>query len=287
MAPMTTSGGERERARGYFDRNAAWWGDVYGDDSLAGEVYRERERQGLAWIDELALSAGARVMEIGCGAGRVAVALADRGFDVEAVDASPEMVDRAREHITMRGLEQRAHVQVADAERVPGASGSFDLVVAIGLLPWVPSPKLAVLEAARLVRPGGAMLLTADNAARLGAFGEPGAHPLLGRAREARRNWRRRRGVQMGPRWRMLFRRQVDAMIAAAGLRIERRTTIGYGPFTVRGKAVLSEERGRSLHRALTAASRERLPFLRRVGWHYMVLARRVEPGADEQGANE
>lgn len=284
---MATGDGERERARGHFDRNAAWWGDVYGDDSLEGEVYRERERQGLAWIDELALPTGARVMEIGCGAGRVAVALADRGFDVEAVDASPEMVGRAREHIAARGLDDRARVEVADAEHVPGDTGAFDLVVAVGLLPWVPSPERAVLEAARLVRPGGAMLLTADNAARLGAFGEPGAHPLLAGAREARRSWRRRRGVQMGPRWRMLFTRQVDGMIAAAGLRIERRTTVGYGPFTVRGRAVLSEARGRRVHRALTAASRQRLPFLRRMGWHYLVLARSAQPGTGEQGGDK
>ena len=72
----------------------------------------------------------------------------------------------------------------------------------------------------------------------------------------------------------------MNEIVTANGMRIERRTTVGYGPFTVRGRAVMNEARGRRLHHALSALARERLPFLRRMGWHYLVLARRVQERA-------
>ena len=82
----------------------------------------------------------------------------------------------------------------------------------------------------------------------------------------------------MGPRWRMHFPGRVDSMLAAAGLQVRRRTTIGFGPFSIRGHGIIADDRGRRLDRTLSALAAERLPFLRRLGWHYVVLADRPRP---------
>ena len=269
--------GERERRLGFFDRGASWWDDVYTHDTLAGDVYRARERRILAWVGDLGLAPGASIFEVGCGAGRLASALGERGFEVDAIDASSAMVRHARKHVADAGLGDRVRVEVGDAESLPGESESFDLVVAVGVLPWVESPVRLVHECARLLRPGGAVILTADNASRLGALGEPGAHPIFSPIREARRAWRKRRGATMGPRWRMHYPAQVDSLLADAGLRVGRRSTVGFGPFTVRSRKILGEDRGRHLDRMLNGLAAERLPFLRRRGWHYVVLAHRPE----------
>lgn len=270
---MSTSSQQGARAQAFFDRTASWWDDVYSDDSLAGEIYREREQRVLTWVDELQLPARARVLEIGCGAGRLAAALGERGMIVDAVDASAGMVEKARAQIAQRGLGDRVSVQIADAEQTHAAGGDFDLVVAVGLLPWVASPARVVAEAARAVRPGGWLILTADNAARVGALGEPGAHPLFIPLLEARR--RLRPGKASGLRWRMHLPRQVDAMVTRGGLRVRRRTTLGFGPFTLRDRAAMSDAHGLRVHRLLSALAQDRLPLLRRMGWHYLLLAQR------------
>jgi SAM-dependent methyltransferase len=269
--------GERERRLGFFDRGASWWDDVYTHDTLAGDVYRARERRILAWVGDLGLAPGASIFEVGCGAARLASALGERGFEVDAIDACSAMVRHARKHVADAGLGDRVRVEVGDAESLPGESESFDLVVAVGVLPWVESPVRLVHECARLLRPGGAVILTADNASRLGALGEPGAHPIFSPIREARRDWRKRRGVRMGPRWRMHYPAQVDSLLADAGLLVGRRSTVGFGPFTVRSRKILGEDRGRHLDQMLNGLAAERLPFLRRRGWHYVVLAHRPE----------
>lgn len=79
----------------------------------------------------------------------------------------------------------------------------------------------------------------------------------------------------MGPRWRMHYPARVDSMLVDAGLRVRRRTTVGFGPFTVRSKRVLGEDRERRLNAMLSGLAADRLPFLRRRGWHYVVLADR------------
>ncbi len=272
---MGTDLDERERRLGFFDHRASWWDDVYTHDTLAGDVYRARERRILAWVSDLDLAPEASIFEVGCGAGRLASALGARGFKVDAIDASAAMVHRARRHVADAGLGDRVRVEVGDAESLPGTSEGFDLVVAVGVLPWVESPPRLVGECARLVRAGGAVILTADNASRLSALGEPGGHPIFAALREARRGWRSRRGTTMGPRWRMHYPAQVDSMLVDAGLRVRRRTTVGFGPFTVRSRRIVGEDRGRRLDRMLSGLAADRLPFLRRRGWHYVVLADR------------
>jgi len=93
-----------------------------------------------------------RVLEIGVGTGLVARPLTDRGHVVAGVDLAPAMLARARERIGAR-------VVVADAARLPVATGAVDAVVAVWVLHVVADPASVVAEARRVLHPGGRLLV--------------------------------------------------------------------------------------------------------------------------------
>jgi ubiquinone/menaquinone biosynthesis C-methylase UbiE len=116
-----------------------------------------------------------RLLDLGCGMGGFAVAAALEGAQVVALDYNP-----AYGSITvLRAARYGLHlpVMVAAGEAVPLPAQSFDAVTCWDVLEHVQSPDLLLAELARVLRPGGVLLLTAIN--RL-AFRDPHYHlPLL------------------------------------------------------------------------------------------------------------
>jgi SAM-dependent methyltransferase len=94
-----------------------------------------------------------RILDLGCGEGRLARDLAALGHDVVGVDLSPAMVAAARE----AAPEMELHV--ADAAALPFEDGSFGLVVAFMSLQDVDDLRGAIREAARVLAPGGRLCL--------------------------------------------------------------------------------------------------------------------------------
>jgi SAM-dependent methyltransferase len=104
----------------------------------------------------------ARLLDIGCGAGRNAVPLARAGWDVYGVDLSLPMVTTARARLAAAQLTDRARVLLAPMDHLPFASASFDFIVAHGIWNLARSGgefRRAVDEAARVARPGCALFL--------------------------------------------------------------------------------------------------------------------------------
>jgi Methyltransferase domain len=87
----------------------------------------------LSWIDALSLPPGARVLEVGCGPGHTAVELARRGFTVECTDSSTEMVALTSRRISEARVADAVAVSV-DVHALPSSTGSFALVIALGVL---------------------------------------------------------------------------------------------------------------------------------------------------------
>src|SRR3954467_8941380 len=87
-----------------FGQTADYWRDVYEHEGLQGLVYRERMQAALAWVDELGLPQGSRVLEVGSGAGLATVELARRGFPVEATDSSADMAAATSRRVEEAGL---------------------------------------------------------------------------------------------------------------------------------------------------------------------------------------
>lgn len=125
----------------------------------------------------------ARILDLGCGGGRTTVALETRGYDVDAIDLSEDLVREARKRV------QRSRVLVMDARSLAFESGSFDAALFSfnGLDCVHPrSERQRVLrEIHRVLRPSGTFYYSGHNG--VGAwFPRPGdsARKLLRRARE-------------------------------------------------------------------------------------------------------
>ena len=107
-----------------------------------------------------------KVLDLGCAAGRNAVLLAGKGFDVEALDASSAMAAKTRERVAaiLGASEAERRVRVGRMDDLSFArDASFDLVVALGLYHCAQSRSewdRALSETARILKPGGRLLVS-------------------------------------------------------------------------------------------------------------------------------
>jgi ubiquinone/menaquinone biosynthesis C-methylase UbiE len=125
------------------------------DDDFGHSIRTPGERAAWDRILALVLEAlpGLAALDVGCGTGFLALELAARGHQVVGVDFAPAMIEEARRKATARGLSVR--FEEADAEQLPFAPGSFDLVISRHLLWTLPHPLAAIDEWIRVLRPGG------------------------------------------------------------------------------------------------------------------------------------
>ena len=107
----------------------------------------------------LAKLPAAHALDVGAGTGRHALALARRGGRVVALDQSPEMLAQARLAAREEGLAVDPLVASLDAP-LPLGDGHFDLVVCALVLTHLPGLAAAIGECARVLRPGGHLLVT-------------------------------------------------------------------------------------------------------------------------------
>jgi SAM-dependent methyltransferase len=102
------------------------------------------------------------VLEVGCGAGWMwteAAARLHSDLDLTLTDVSAGMVAEAIDRVASLGRYRRTTGRVADARDLPFRDGVFDVVVAIYVLHHVPDAARAVAEMARVVRPGGTVVV--------------------------------------------------------------------------------------------------------------------------------
>jgi ubiquinone/menaquinone biosynthesis C-methylase UbiE len=279
LPPAEAEGLKPEEVERYFCATASYWRDIYDTQGLLSVIYRHRHQAALDWVEALKLPPGARVLEIGCGAGLMTAALAQHGYFVEAIDCAAEMVEMTRRTAEAAGAGARVAVSLGDAHGLRFPSGRFALVVALGVTPWLHSPAVALAETARVLEPGGHLIATADNRARLSRLLDPLSTPPLAPLRLAAKHllrvagWRKRGAGELNPK--MHYPRQLDRMVAAAGLRKMAGRAVGFGPFTLLSHTVLPAAAGLALHRRLQALADRGVPFLRSTGCHYLLLAQK------------
>ena len=149
-----------------FDTNATYWRDTYKEKDISGIIYQRRQAIALSYVDGLSLPKTARVLEIGCGAGFMTAALAKRGFFVEAIDHAQTMVDLTIEHAKQKGIVNQINACTGDIHELSYEDQTFDLIIALGVIPWLHDSKKALTEIVRVTKPGGYIVLTMDNASR-------------------------------------------------------------------------------------------------------------------------
>ena len=123
----------------------------------------------LAYVADQMPLRGVRVLDVGCGAGLLSEALAGEGAIVTALDLSPELIDVAKLHLLESGRQVDYRV-VSVEELAAQMPGAFDAVTCMEMLEHVPDPGSVLAACARLLRPGGRLLLSTLNRTPL-AFG--------------------------------------------------------------------------------------------------------------------
>ncbi len=284
QAAATPAAGPQAAVDRHFQATAGDWRAIYAERSVYGLIHQERRTLALEWIDGLALPQGAEVLEVGCGAGLTTVALAERGLRTTAIDSAPAMIDLTLALASEHGVTGAVEASVADVHALPFADASFDLVLALGVLPWLHSPGRAIDEMARVLRPGGHLVANVDNVYRLHYLLDPRLNPVLASSRRLVGRSLRRAGVLHGGEptpVRLERPGQFDAILDRAGLAVVRGSILGFGPFTFWRRPVLSERRGMRLHRRLQDLADRGVPGVRSTGSQYLVMARRAsDPGS-------
>jgi phosphatidylethanolamine/phosphatidyl-N-methylethanolamine N-methyltransferase len=140
------------------------WAPVY--DYTFGLVARESRRHAVQVLNQ---SRG-RVLEVGVGTG---LSLPDyqRHLEVVGIDLSPEMLEKARERVNEASLDHVTGLHEMDASDLKFADESFDSVVAMFVMTVVPEPEKVMRELARVVKPGGEVLLVNHFSQREGVRG--------------------------------------------------------------------------------------------------------------------
>lgn len=267
---MTDAPGD-DPVRAHFRRDAEYWRSIYEDDEdRAGAVYHERLERVLAAVDSLALAPPVRAVDVGAGAGLASLALAERGYDVLAVDSTRRMLELTEARAAAAGAAIRT--AEADASSLPLDDGSVDLVVAVGLLPWLTDARPVLDEFRRVLRSHGGLVITADNRWRLTELADPSLSPLFSPVRRhVVHPLKRRAGWSPAP---FEPRRHspvaLERLLTSAGFTVQESSTVGYGPVSIMRRAVpgrlaIALERQATRHASA--------PVLRSIGVHVVATA--------------
>jgi hypothetical protein len=141
---------------------------------------------------------------------------------------------------------------------------------------------------ARVLEPGGHLIVNADNLHRLVNLLDPRFNPALDAIRETLRRrlaaWGRRPADHTVARPERQSLAQFDRLLEDNGLRKLTGSTLGFGPFTLLGKSVLPPKPGIRLHLALQRAADNSAPIIGSLGSQYVVLARKpASPAGGER----
>jgi len=146
-------GDRADEVRRLFNTRAAAWSAFYapGGD-FAGRLAL------FAALITKHVTAGGRMLDLGCGTGEIARAGAAAGLQVTGCDISELMLRSAISRDPQREVEW---VQLGTQwRRLPFSTGSFDAVVAASVLEYVDEPSVVLSECARILRPGGLLACT-------------------------------------------------------------------------------------------------------------------------------
>jgi len=109
----------------------------------------------LEWIDSLASLRGKTVLDVGCGGGILAEAMAARASRVTGIDLAAKPLGVARLHALETGVDNLSYREVSTEALAIESAASFDVVTCMEMLEHVPDPSAVVAACSTLVRPGG------------------------------------------------------------------------------------------------------------------------------------
>tara|TARA_R100001369_G_scaffold65832_1_gene92982 strand:- start:133 stop:759 length:627 start_codon:yes stop_codon:yes gene_type:complete len=131
----------------------ARWAPVY--DATFGKITHAGRRAAVAYIN----ARGGEVLEVGVGTG-LSLETYNSALCVTGMDYSEDMLRKARARVAKLGLDHVAELRQMDARSLEFPDASFDTVAAMHVLSVVPEPERVMAEIARVLRPGGQVVIT-------------------------------------------------------------------------------------------------------------------------------
>lgn len=178
------SGGDAQKAevRDFWNRNVNQFNQLQRDDVGTRAFYDAAEALRYAYhyhlpplFDRIAAEfPGGSLLEVGCSMGNDTMQFARRGMRVTGIDLTAAAIDLIRQRFALYGAS--GEFRVADAERLPFADDTFDVVYSFGVLHHTPDTAGAIEEVRRVLKPGGKACIMLYNARSLNWL----AHRLTG-----------------------------------------------------------------------------------------------------------
>ena len=141
-----------------FGALATRWWDPEGPQRPLHDLNPAR----LRYVADRVALRGARVLDVGCGAGLLSEALAGEGADVTALDLSPELIDVAKLHLLESGRKVDYRL-VSVEELARDMPAAFDAVTCMEMLEHVPDPGSVLRACADLLAPGGSLFVSTQD----------------------------------------------------------------------------------------------------------------------------
>jgi ubiquinone/menaquinone biosynthesis C-methylase UbiE len=262
----------------YFNRNSDLWYNTYHNacqKNAADIVNKLRQDIALKYFDNLFLPKTACILEIGCGAGCIAISIARKGFSVDAVDHSNAMVKMAKRHTTENGMENRIRVAIEDIHKLTFDDQSFDLIIALGVMGWLHDLKKGLTEIRRVLKPGGYTILDSTHAH---ALLNPLSLPLIESFFRARERWATRNNGQKTATPHFYLAKEFHKYLSEVNLKIVDYRVFGFGPFIVMNHKLFSDHVEKKIQQKLQQYADAGVPIIRSSGTQNVVLARKVNP---------
>jgi phosphatidylethanolamine/phosphatidyl-N-methylethanolamine N-methyltransferase len=192
----------------------ARWAPVY--DLVFGAVFEQGRHAAIAAAERV----GGRLLEVGVGTG-ISLPYYSAGLRICGIDISEPMLRKAQQRVTEYGLDNVEALAVMDAEHLDFPDASFDVVVAQYVITTVPNPEATLDEFARVLRPGGEIILVS----RVGA--EAGLRRSL-------EKWFAPAARKLGWRTEFSFERYAQWAKRTSGVKlVERRAMPPFGHFSL------------------------------------------------------
>ena len=214
-----------------FSRIAAQWWDPHGKfaplhrfNPVRLGFIRDRAAQRFGRDPNVrAPFQGLRLLDIGCGGGLLSEPMRRLGFEVTGIDASAKNVGVACAHAAQQGLEIAYRNATVEELLAKGGAG-FDVVLNMEVVEHVADPGPFLRDAARLVAPGGLMVVaTLNRTLKALAFAKVGAEYVLGWLPRGAHDWRR-----------FLTPDEVRLFLSPEPLAVEGPFGVGYSPLADR-----------------------------------------------------